>query len=230
MDIKIFDVYNIRARLSVYIIIMSPVILTLYAMYEPVRSISFSVVFIAVLCAFSNYLFALQRYIQKDKVYKNTTAKYLYLEDDHINALTKKRYYRKLSSLDDGFSIFKTPTNSNEFKEACASAVQWLRNNTRENRLVQEENMLWGFYKNLLSLKIIGIIFSVIAIAILIIISLPIDVKDFFDFSLNMWILIIDISFVLFWILGVNKKIYAVLSEKYAYALLGALDTMSNNG
>ena len=26
------------------------------------------------------------------------------------------------------------------------------------------------------------------------------------------------------------KKIYTVLDEKYAYALLGALDTMSNNG
>ena len=148
MNIKIFDVYNIRARLSVYIIIISPVILTLYAMYEPVRSFSFSVVFIAILCAFSNYLFALQRYIQKDKIYGNTTAKYLYLEDGHINACTKKRYYRKLSLMDEGFSIFDTPTNSNEFKEACASAIQWLRNNTRENRLVQEENMLWGFYKN----------------------------------------------------------------------------------
>ena len=222
MNIKIFDVYNIRARLSVYIIIISPVILTLYAMYEPVRSFSFSVVFIAILCAFSNYLFALQRYIQKDKIYGNTTAKYLYLEDGHINACTKKRYYRKLSLMDEGFSIFDTPTNSNEFKEAC--------NNTRENRLVQEENMLWGFYKNLLSLKIIGIIFSIIAIIILITISLPINMKEFFYSSLNMGVLIIDISFVLFWILGVNKKIYTVLDEKYAYALLGALDTMSNNG
>ena len=226
MNIKIFDVYNIRARLSVYIIIISPVILTLYAMYEPVRSFSFSVVFIAILCAFSNYLFALQRYIQKDKIYGNTTAKYLYLEDGHINACTKKRYYRKLSLMDEGFSIFDTPTNSNEFKEACASAIQWLRNNTRENRLVQEENMLWGFYKNLLS----GIIFSIIAIIILITISLPINMKEFFYSSLNMGVLIIDISFVLFWILGVNKKIYTVLDEKYAYALLGALDTMSNNG
>lgn len=230
MNIKIFDVYNIRARLSVYIIIIAPVILTLYAMYEPVRSFSFSVVFIAILCAFSNYLFALQRYIQKDKIYGNTTAKYLYLEDGHINACTKKRYYRKLSLMDEGFSIFDTPTNSDEFKEACASAIQWLRNNTRENRLVQEENMLWGFYKNLLSLKIIGIIFSIIAIIILITISLPINMKEFFYSPLNMGVFIIDIFFVLFWILGVNKKIYTVLDEKYAYALLGALDTMSNNG
>ena len=44
MNIKIFDVYNIRARLSVYIIIIAPVILTLYAMYEPVRSFSFSAI------------------------------------------------------------------------------------------------------------------------------------------------------------------------------------------
>ena len=216
--------------MSVYIIIIAPVILTLYAIYEPVRSFSFSVVFIAILCAFSNYLFALQRYIQKDKIYGNTTAKYLYLEDGHINACTKKRYYRKLSLMDEGFSIFDTPTNSDEFKEACASAIQWLRNNTRENRLVQEENMLWGFYKNLLSLKIIGIIFSVIAITILITISLPINMKEFFYSPLNMGVFIIDIFFVLFWILGVNKKIYTVLDEKYAYALLGALDTMSNNG
>ena len=50
--------------------------------------------------------------------------------------------------------------------------------------------------------------------------------KEFFYSSLNMGVLIIDISFVLFWILGVNKKIYTVLDEKYAYALLGALDTM----
>ena len=38
MDIKIFDSYNIRARVSVYIIIIAPIILTLYVVYEPVRS------------------------------------------------------------------------------------------------------------------------------------------------------------------------------------------------
>ena len=103
--------------------------------------------------------------------------------------------------MDEGFSIFDTPTNSNEFKEACASAIQWLRNNTRENRLVQEENMLWGFYKNLLNLKIIGIIFSIIAIIILITISLLINMKDFFLFFIkyggtyNRYILFVILGF-----------------------------------
>ena len=35
MDFKVFDVYNIRARLSVYIIVIAPMVLTLYILYEP---------------------------------------------------------------------------------------------------------------------------------------------------------------------------------------------------
>lgn len=62
MDIKIFDSYNIRARVSVYIIIIAPIILTLYVVYETVRSFTFSVVLVAIMTSFSNYLFALQRY------------------------------------------------------------------------------------------------------------------------------------------------------------------------
>lgn len=70
MDFKVFDVYNIRARLSVYIIVIAPMVLTLYILYEPIRSLSFSAIFVAILSAFSNYLFALQRYWQKNKDYK----------------------------------------------------------------------------------------------------------------------------------------------------------------
>ena len=43
MDIKIFDSYNIRARVSVYIIIIAPIILTLYVVYEPVRSFTYGI-------------------------------------------------------------------------------------------------------------------------------------------------------------------------------------------
>lgn len=62
MDIKIFDSYNIRARVSVYIIIIALIILTLYVVCETVRSFTFSVVLVAIMASFSNYLLALQRY------------------------------------------------------------------------------------------------------------------------------------------------------------------------
>ena len=55
------------------------------------------------------------------------------------------------------------PVDSEEFKQTCYSAIQWLRSNTRNNKLVQEENILCGFYKNLISLKSVGIAFTIIA-------------------------------------------------------------------
>lgn len=226
MDIKIFDIYNIRARLSVYFIIIAPIVLTLYALYEPIRSLSFSVIFIAILTSFSNYLFALQRYLQREKKHRNTAAEFLYVTDMHIDTCTKQRYYEKLSRIDKSFEIFNNPANNEEFKFACSSAIHWLRNNTRDNKLVQEENMMCGFYKNLISFKIIGLIFTVAALFVLIATSLPLTVNEFFKSTVNIGLIIADFCFFLFWIIGINEKIYIVLTEKYAYALLGALDVI----
>lgn len=225
MDFKIFDTYNIRARLSVYVILITPVVLTLYIIYEPIRSLSFSAIFIAILTAFSNYLFALQRFWQKNKDYKKNAAEFLYLEDERINPCSKRRYYHKLSKLDEDFEIFNRPSNNTDFKIACSSAIQWLINNTRDNRLVQEENMLFGFYKNLLSFKCMGIITSVSALLLLIIIT-PISLINFFHLKTNIALFTMDILFIIFWILGVTEKILIVLIEKYTRALLGVLDTI----
>lgn len=227
MDINIFDTYNIRARLSVYIIIISPIILTLYFLYEPVRTFSFSAILFTIIIAFSNYLFALQRYLQKDKkTYSNIAAELLYVNDLRINECTKQRYYQKLCKLDNSFAIFENPSDGKEFEAACSSAIIWLRNNTRNNKLVQEENMLYGFYKNLISLKGVGLLFTLIAIIILVFSSTPLC--HFFQSPLNTWLMILDILFIFFWILGVNKKIGFIVAEKYAYALLGALDSIPN--
>ena len=225
MDINIFDNYNIRARLSVYIILISPILLTLYLLYEPVRTFTFSAILFTIIIAFSNYLFALQRYLQKDqKTYSNIAAKFLFVNDSHINSYTKQRYYQKLCKLDDNFSIFNNPSDSEDFETACYSAIVWLRNNTRNNKLVQEENILYGFYKNLISFKNTGLCFTFIAIIILLSSSKPI--YNFFQSQLNTWLIILDTFFLIFCIFGVNKKIGITVAEKYAYALLGALDSM----
>lgn len=229
MNIKIFDLYNIRARLSVYIIVVSPVILTLYTVYEPVRSITFSAVLIAFIISFSNYLFVLQRYLQRRKNHKNTAAEFLYVNDSHIDYRTKQRYYRKLSRLDKSFAIFNQPSDTTEFRQVCHSAAHWLRNNTRDNKLVQEENMIYGFYKNLLSLKNIGMIFTLAAIGVLIMSLVPIMPLAIFQSQKNTILIFIDSAFLLFWIFGVNEKLYIIVCEKYAYALLGALDSFPDN-
>lgn len=226
MNIKIFDSYNIRARLSVYTIIIAPIILTLYVLYEPIRSFTFSVVLIAIITSFSNYLFALQRYKQREKNHKNTAAEFLYIDDPHIDKKTKQRYYRKLSKIDKSFEVMNHPMDSEEFKQTCYSAVQWLRSNTRNSKLVQEENIMCGFYKNLISLKSVGIAFTIVAFFILIISSVPTTPLSFIQSKTNIILIFVDIGVILFWKFGVNEKIHSVLCEKYAYALLETLDTL----
>ena len=226
MNIKIFDSYNIRARLSVYTIIIAPIILTLYVLYEPIRSFTFSVVLIAIITSFSNYLFALQRYKQREKNHKNTAAEFLYIDDPHIDKKTKQRYYRKLSKIDKSFEVMNHPMDSEEFKQTCYSAVQWLRSNTRNSKLVQEENIMCGFYKNLISLKSVGIAFTIVAFFILIITSVPTTPLSFIQSKTNIILIFVDIGMILFWKFGVNGKIHSVLCEKYAYALLETLDTL----
>lgn len=226
MNIKIFDSYNIRARLSVYIIIIAPIILTLYVVYEPIRSFTFSVVLIAIITSFSNYLFALQRYKQREKNHKNTAAEFLYIDDPHIDKKTKQRYYRKLSKIDKSFEVMNHPMDSEEFKQTCCSAIQWLRSNTRNSKLVQEENILCGFYKNLISLKSVGIAFTIVAFFILIISSVPTTPLSFIQSKTNIILIFVDIGVIFFWKFGVNEKMHSVLCEKYAYALLETLDTL----
>lgn len=226
MDIKIFDSYNIRARISVYIIIIAPIILTLYVVYEPVRSVTFSVVLVAILTSFSNYLFALQRYKQRGSKRRNTAAEFLFKDDPHIDGKTKKRYYRKLIEIDKSFEDMNQPEDSENFRQTCYSAIRWLRSNTRNNKLVQEENIMCGFYKNMLGLKSVGIAFTIVALLILIIFSIPTTPLSFIQSKTNMILILVDLGMLLFWGLGVNEKIHSVLCEKYAYALLETLDTL----
>lgn len=215
MNLNIFDTYNIRARLSVYIIVISPLLFTIYSLYESVRNISFSAIIIAFLLSISNYFFALQRFMQKNKKQKNVAAELLFLSDKRIDEHTKRRYYQRLSLIDKSFLV---PSDNEAFKNACFSITHWLRNNTRDNKLVQEENILYGFYKNLLSFRIVGII-SVVSAFLFLLFSTS---SIFSNFPL----LFFDSTLLFFWLFGVNDKIFSILSEKYAYALLGAIDSI----
>ena len=79
----------------------------------------------------------------------------LELSNASIDMITKRRYYKKLSILNPAFS---TPSDTEEFKRCCRSIVNYLRNQTRDNHIVMEENINYGFCKNMNMLKPTGII------------------------------------------------------------------------
>ena len=226
MKLELLDTYNIRARLSASIILLAPIALTSFLCFDEVASFATSTVFIGLLLAFTNYLPILQRHICKNLKYENYASQLLRADDTTLNTVSKKRYYDKLVQIDESFSLFATPNNSKEFSDCCDSAVIYLRNHTRDNRIVQEELINYGFYKNLLSSKPIGVI---ICILLAVFISLyswlkfkqlsSIPIENYFSVAVN-------VAMILFWIFGVTKEMFKNTAKEYAKTLIASIDTL----
>ena len=157
MKIELLDAYHIRVRLSASIIVLAPVAITIFLCFQEIATVVSSSIIIAVLLAFTNYLPIVQRQIYKKKLpFKNYAAQFLMPDDEVINPTSKKRYYKKLAEIDQTFSEFQHPNASKSFYQCCESAIRYLREKTRTNSLVMEENINYGFYRTLYSNKRIG--------------------------------------------------------------------------
>ena len=228
MKLNLFDAYNIRARFSASIIMLAPIAITLFFLFDDMCSLATSTVILFVLLAFSNYVPTLQHLLIKKKALStNYAEEMLSLKDSTFDEKTKKRYFTKLASFDESLSYFNTPDDSEAFYQCCESAVIYLRNNTRDNKLVQEENINFGFCKNLLANKLAGIIICIIC-------CLGIVTYSFLRYGylgmipLNNYLAIIsDFLILLFWIFGVNAKILSIAGKRYAKALVMAIDSLN---
>lgn len=225
MKLELLDAYNIRARLSASIILLSPIAVTVFLCFNEVATIASSSAFVFVLLAFTNYIPILQRHSHR-KIDKINYASELLLPDDKtIDPITKGRYYRKLASIDDSFSPFNNPVDTPALKKCCDSTVEYLRAHTRENHLVLEENINYGFCKNLFANKVIGIIicsFLMLCVGIYALVNFncvkDIPTKYYYAFVFNCVIL-------LFWIFGVTKNILKSTAIRYAKTLIAAIDS-----
>ncbi len=226
MKLELLDTYNIRARLSASIILLAPIALTSFLCFDEVTSFATSTVFISLLLAFTNYLPILQRQICKNLKYENYASQFLRADDTTLDAVSKKRYYDKLAQIDESFSLFATPNNYKEFSDCCDSAVMYLRNHTRDNRIVQEELINYGFYKNLLSSKPIGI-------TICILLAVFISLYSWFKFKQlssipieNYFSIVVNLLMLIFWIFGVNREMFESTAKEYAKTLIASIDTL----
>ena len=228
MKLELLDAYNIRARLSASIILLAPIAVTLFFLFEEVRAFATSSVILFVLLALTNYVPILQRtYSRKRSSRTNYAAQLLYVDDKTISAELKKRYYAKLLKLDPSFACFEKPEDSPEFKSACESAVAYLRSRTRDNHLVQEENINYGLCRNLLSSKTMGIIISTLCMVFTAVFSClkydslsAIPAQDYLAFML-------DALLLLFWIAFATRKALEHSGIAYAKALIASIDSIS---
>lgn len=227
MKLELLDTYHIRVRLSASIIILAPLAITVFLCFQEIASLASSAVLITILLAFTNYLPILQRQIYRKKLpFKNYAAQFLMPNDETLNPTSKKRYYKILAKVDETFSDFQRPDTSKNFYLCCESAVRYLREKTRANSLVLEENINYGFYRTLYANKAVGILLCIVfgglsvAYSLLCFESLSqIPASNFIAFSSN-------IALLFFWILGVTQKTMENTAKQYAKALLATMDLL----
>lgn len=227
MKIELLDVYYIRARLSASIILLSPIAITAFLCFEEINAFISSSVFVFALLAFSNYVPLLQRQFSQSRYcYSDCATQLLLPSNPEINTTTKNRYYRKLSMADDGFRLFEYPSESEDFKRCCDSAISFLKEKTRDDHHVQEENINYGFCKNLMASKTFGIIISsflIIAVGVYSyarydnIVSIPMN---------NYLALFVNIAMLLFWIFGITQKMLEKSAMYYAKTLISKIDSL----
>ena len=169
MSINFFDAYNLRARTSVVLFYALPFIFDALAFLgkgiTAVEGIALTVlILVAVQCT-------LHLCRPNHQPFNKNYAAEMLLSDSAIPDITLKRYYRKISSFEPEFSEFRnvetTDTKGIITTDLCESVVTWLRAKTRDTkvfRLVYEENINYGFIRNMYNLKKYGIIFNCIAL------------------------------------------------------------------
>lgn len=227
MKLELLDAYNIRARLSASIILLAPIAITVFVCFDEIHNIATSAVFIGLFLAFTNYIPILLRMVYGSKQYSvNYAAEFLMPSDPTISLNSKHRYYEILADLDTSFELFLHPDDTYEFRKCCESAVAYLKTRTREDHLVQEENINYGFCRNLLRSKYIGILICISMCCLIAVYSLltyesisEIPTVHYFAFATN-------IVMILFWCVGVTQRALDNTAKTYARTLIAAIDTL----
>lgn len=233
MKIDLFDRYDIRVRICALIFVVSPFLLDAYILVDAVRNISFTAIITAVLIASSGLFSCWIRYSGNNASRGDYISEFLLPESSAISTTSRERYWKKLQDLEPSFSGLSSD-NTMKRKETAESVSPWLREQTRtgEFKLIQEENMNYGFIRNVFSVKSIFLwtfsIYSLLLISVAIITNLDLSLKDYLMTIPTEHVVcgIIHITTYLIWFFGVTPKILDFSARKYAMAVIRAIDKL----
>ena len=233
MKIDLFDRYDIRVRICALIFVVSPFLLDAYILVDAVRNISFTAIITAVLIASSGLFSCWIRYSGNNASRGDYISEFLLPESSAISTTSRERYWKKLQDLEPSFSGLSSD-NTMKRKETAESVSPWLREQTRtgEFKLIQEENMNYGFIRIVFSVKSIFLwtfsIYSLLLISVAIITNLELSLKDYLMTIPTEHVVcgIIHITTYLIWFFGVTPKILDFSARKYAMAVIRAIDKL----
>lgn len=229
MDLNIFDSYNLRARLSVIAFYAAPFVIDVFFITGQKFSLTENIILTLITVVICQCLLNICR-SKKDSAKVNYAASYLQ-PNSGLSTETRKRYYRKLASFEPEFRIFacdESEWNERISYDLCRSVIAWLSSKTRDKKvfhLVYEENINYGYHRNMRNLKKLGIIFNIIALFILFLsIWLPyLETlkQSTVKYVISMSVHILEIAYLC---VCITKNSVNVSAKRYARALIETID------
>lgn len=235
MKIEIFDRYDIRTRICAFIFVMSPFLLDAYILVDAIRSFSSTVIISLVLIAGSGLATCWMRYMGNTVKQVDFIAEYLTPNSTVIDEHTKDRYYTKLIEWEPRFADLRS--DDPQVCQAVAKDVSgWLKEKTRDEKysLIREENLNYGFIRNLYAVKpaFLGCFsaYNALLLGLLIVSNWELSPKEYFAAipTGHAACMIIHMAFYLVWIFGIRVKILDFAAKKYALSVVRAIDEISS--
>ena len=172
---KVVDPYERQARLYPALLALLPLLVMVMLLYGPKASALTSVVTIAVSCGGLYLMTNLCRELGKrmeEGLFREwggkPTTQLLRHRDNTIEAVTKRRYHSFLAAkINEAFPDKDQEANNRDVAdEIYQSGVRWLLSHTRpdDNKkfdLLFKENVTYGFRRNALGMKPVGLIVSI---------------------------------------------------------------------
>ena len=225
------DRYDRNARLTPALIVLLPAILFVFVWFPAVWTQFGAIAAFVVACG---VLYALTRYVRRlghrvehklgARIGRPHTAALLSLVDDRLSASmkTKCRSYIEAHSGITLPSIEQEKSDPKSAADELLVAVRWLLEYTRPTAaatLLLDENISYGFARNLLGLKPYGLVISGIAClaSVWLLLGTPSGSTTFLPGSI-----LCAVSFLalLYWILLVTEKSVEKASQVYAEKIL----------
>jgi hypothetical protein len=246
---KITDPYERKARTYPALLVLLPAFTVAIAIYGPKASVVSAVATTAVSCGGLYWMAETSRRLGHElesKLYDEWGGKpstqLLRHRDRRIEKPTKQRYHSFLAARIN----VPFPTAEQESQdpagadEVYQSGVRWLLNHTRPNGdknfdLLLKENIGYGFRRNLLGLKKLGILIAVVSAiwalgyaGVVNVAGRPVvDVTAIPQIGPNVVLsLVVSLGMIIFWVFSATKASVRFAAFGYAEMLLRACDIL----
>ncbi|TKB23487.1 hypothetical protein FCL47_22290 [Desulfopila sp. IMCC35006] len=245
---KLFDTYSLNARVKPAFMLVFPIVIALFTLFEPSRSwgggaVTFIVSF-GIISLAANQMSTKGNILQERLFGKwggAPTTIILRHSDLRLDKHTKSRYMARLQELIPNFlavSVDQECNDKNEADQMYRTAANYLREHTRDTKkypLVFKENISYGFSRNARAFKWLGTVISFFSLCVSVFViwyrnakgsdSSLLDLVFRIPFEQTALVLLL-LSMLLIWIFFVTEKWVEVRAFTYAKALFASCEKL----